>query len=221
MRLAELLGPAPEICDTGPPATLRRRRTVVSATLVVGTALLAATVRVQEGTDGFTVLGLLAAAAWAVGALASGPIPFRPGGRPMRELVIPAALVGVGAFGAFYVAYLVAQHLPGLSGALDTILAKADAGSMAAVLGVALLNGLAEELFFRGAVPAALGRPGVVRLTAVYVVVTMATGNLALVAAAVVMGGIFTLERRASQGVLASIVTHLTWSTLMILVLPR
>ena len=54
-----------------------------------------------------------------------------------------------------------------------------------------------------------------------YVIVTAATGNLALVIAAAVMGTVFSLERLSTRGVLAPMVTHLTWSTLMVLALPR
>ena len=35
------------------------------------------------------------------------------------------------------------------------------------------------------------------------------------------MGALFSLERLSTSGVLAPMVTHLTWSTLMILALPR
>ena len=126
------------------------------------------------------------------------------------------------AFLVFLAAYLVAQHLPGLSGALDSVLDRADAGSRAVVLSVALLNGIGEELFFRGAVYAAVGgRRRVLKTTVVYVAVTLATGNLALVAAAAVMGTLLGAERQASGSVVAPIATHLTWSTLMILLLPR
>lgn len=44
---------------------------------------------------------------------------------------------------------------------------------------------------------------------------------LALVAAAVVMGAVFAWERRTTGTVLAPAVTHLTWTTLMITLLPR
>ena len=54
-----------------------------------------------------------------------------------------------------------------------------------------------------------------------YAIVTAATGNVALVIAAAVMGALFSLERRSTRGVLAPMVTHLTWSTLMVLALPR
>ena len=50
---------------------------------------------------------------------------------------------------------------------------------------------------------------------------TAATENIALVVAAAVMGTVLSLERISTRGVLAPIVTHLIWSTLMLLALPR
>ena len=102
------------------------------------------------------------------------------------------------------------------------MLATADAGPMALVLFVALVNGAGEELFFRGALHAAADphRPAIAT-TIVYVVVHLATGNVGLVIAAAVMGAVFSLERLSTRGVLAPIMTHLTWSTLMVLALPR
>jgi len=50
---------------------------------------------------------------------------------------------------------------------------------------------------------------------------TLATRNLALVAAAAVMGAVFAAEREATHGVLAPIVTHVTRSTVVLLLLPR
>ena len=221
MRLPELLV-ADHEPDGEPAAPDRRRRAVVAVTLVVGAVLLAATLRVDEGSGGFTALGLAAAAVWVVGAMASGPLPVRPR-RPvgLRTVVLPAAGIGVTAFVVFLVARLVGDHLPVINDALDSILATADAGSLWVVLAVALINGVAEELFFRGALQTAIGVRSVLPATGLYVVVTVATGNITLVIAAAVMGTIFALERRATGGVLAAIVTHLVWSTLMILLLPR
>jgi membrane protease YdiL (CAAX protease family) len=87
---------------------------------------------------------------------------------------------------------------------------------------VALVNGAGEELFFRGALHAALEphRPAITS-TIVYVGVTAATGNVALVIAAALMGTVFSLERLSTRGVIAPMATHLTWSTLMVLALPR
>jgi membrane protease YdiL (CAAX protease family) len=190
--------------------------------IVVGTALLAATLRVPRGSAWFTVLGLLVAATWTVGSFVSGPIPLRPDHEIAWRTVLRPVVVGVAAFGVFLAAYLVARHLPVVGPALDGVLATADAGHAALVLLVALVNGAGEELFFRGALHAALEphRPGIAT-TIVYVIVTAATGNVALVIAAVVMGALFSLERLSTRGVLAPMLTHLTWSTLMVLALPR
>ena len=64
-------------------------------------------------------------------------------------------------------------------------------------------------------------RAAVASTTIVYVLVTAFTLNVALVVAAIVMGTIFAFQRRATRSVLAPVVTHLTWSTLMLLALPR
>jgi hypothetical protein len=204
------------------PTARRRRRVVTAITLVVGTALLAATLRVPHGSAWFTVLALLVAATWTVGSFVSGPIPFQPDrDTPWRTFLGPV-VVGIAAFAVFVIAHLVVRHLPLVGPALDGVLATADAGPIAVVLFVALVNGAGEELFFRGALHAALEpyRPAIAT-TIVYVIVTAATGNLALVIAAAVMGTLFSLERLSTRGVLAPLVTHLTWSTLMVLALPR
>jgi uncharacterized protein len=204
------------------PAARRRRRVVTAVVVVVGTALLAATLRVPEGSAWFSVLALLVAATWTVGSFLSGPIPFR-GDRetPWRTFLGPV-VVGIAAFGVFVIAYVVVRHLPLVGPALDGVLATADAGPIAVVLFVAIVNGVGEELFFRGALHAALETHlPAIATTIVYVCVTAATGNVALVIAAAVMGIVFSLERLSTRGVLAPIVTHLTWSTLMVLALPR
>jgi hypothetical protein len=178
--------------------------------------------RVPHGSAWFTVLGLAVAATWTVGSFLSGPIPLQPDGNMAWRSLVGPVVVGVAAFGVFLAAYLVARHLPLVGPAVDGVLATADAGPTALVLLVALINGAGEELFFRGALHAALGphRPAIAT-TILYVVVTAATGNVALVIAAAVMGALFSLERLSTRGVLAPMVTHLTWSTLMVLALAR
>lgn len=224
MDLVRLLTPSSEAPRAEPTAVVRRRRTVVAVTLVVGTALLGATLAVPAGSDLFTLLGLLVAATWIGGALLSGPLHLgrRGGVAAGRREVAGPVLLGILAYVGFLVASLVARELPGLAGALDSVLGKADAGPLALVLCVALVNGAAEEVFFRGALHSAFGdRHAARNATLVYVLVTVATLNLALVAAAAVMGTVFALERLSTRGVLAPILTHLTWSTLMLLALPR
>jgi membrane protease YdiL (CAAX protease family) len=205
---------------------VRRRRTAVAAALVAGTAVLAATLAAPSGSGLFYGLGLLAAAVWIAGAVASGPVQWRapPGVTKSRLLVDVAIPIAIGAalFGAFFVAKSVADQVPLLSHSVASVLARADTGARDLALLVALFNGVGEELFFRGALHAAFGRRHPeIRSTAVYALVTVATLNVALVAAAVVMGAVFSAERRATGGVVAPILTHLTWSALMIYFLPR
>lgn len=64
------------------------------------------------------------------------------------------------------------------------------------------------------------GRHPVAVSTAVYSLATTATRNPALVLASAAMGTLFGLQRRATGGVQAPILTHLTWSTLMVHFLP-
>ena len=223
MRAPELLLPSSRAVVRQHGRALRRRRIVVTATAVCGTALLAGTLRTSPGSPWFSVLGFLAAGAWIGGGLASGPVPWDPE-RPLPRPLLTAAAAGVGvlAFGGFLGADLVVRHLPWISGELSSILGEAATGPTLLVLAVTLVNGVAEEIFFRAALLAALpARWAPVIATGVYVAVTAATGNFALVVAAVVMGTIFMLERLSTRGILASTVTHLTWSVLVFFLLPR
>ena len=68
-----------------------------------------------------------------------------------------------------------------------------------------MMNGVAEELFFRGALFAAIGvRHPVLISTIIYTLATVAGGNPVLVFAAAVLGTVVGLQRRAGGGVLAS-----------------
>ena len=53
-----------------------------------------------------------------------------------------------------------------------------------------------------------------------YTVATLATGNVMLGFAAVLLGVVVGLQRRASGGILAPVLTHLTWSLSMLFLLP-
>ena len=83
-----------------------------------------------------------------------------------------------------------------------------------------MVNGVAEELFFRGAAYAAVTRFPVVVTTVAYTLATLATGNVMLTFAAALLGVVVGLERRASGGILAPVITHVTWSTMMLFLLP-
>src|SRR4051812_28912443 len=91
---------------------LRHRRRAATVTVIVGTALLGATLRVPRGSGWFTALGLVVAATWIIGAQLSGPIPVRSPTRASRQVVVTSTLLGVTAALAFFGACFIAQHLP-------------------------------------------------------------------------------------------------------------
>jgi membrane protease YdiL (CAAX protease family) len=122
--------------------------------------------------------------------------------------------------GLFVVGGLVVRQVPWLDGQVRHVVDHAQHGSVPLLMLVTALNGVAEELFFRGALYAASTRSPVVVTTIAYTAVTLATGNLMLAFAAMVLGLLVGFERRATGGVQAPIITHVLWSVSMLFVLP-
>ncbi len=205
-------------------AASRRRRRVVIATGVSGAGLLGISLSTTPGSAEFYVLTLGLAGTWATGALRSGPVPLdgaRSGsGGKYRGVSMPV-LTGVGAFGLCYGAARLARHSPLLSRAIGSVLRYADEGSTPLVLLTASANGVAEELFFRGAVWSLVpdAHP-IATTTLAYAATTAATRNPALVLAGTATSVLFGLQRRRSGGILAPALSHLTWSVLMLHYLP-
>jgi uncharacterized protein YbjT (DUF2867 family)/membrane protease YdiL (CAAX protease family) len=202
----------------------RRRRRVVAATCLTGGALLGVGLSAPTGSRRFYGCTLAVAGVWSAGAVASGPLHLgwiQTLDRSVRRPVLVPVATGAGAFAAFYGCALVARRIPLLSGWVASVLAYADEGDRRLVLLSALTNAAAEEVFFRGAVYSAFGEEhAVARTTALYAVATVPTRNPALVAAAGVMGTLWAFQRRATGGVQAPALTHLTWSALMVRYLP-
>ncbi|MBA2561018.1 MAG: CPBP family intramembrane metalloprotease [Propionibacteriales bacterium] len=205
-------------------AVIRRRRRVVAGVSLLGTGLLGTSLSTKPGSTQFYWLTAAVAATWTAGGLLSGPLHLgwiQSRDQRLRRPIITPVATGVGAFGFFYGCALVARRIPVLDRAVGTVLAFAEEGSTPVIVATTLANGLGEEVFFRGALYAALDADrAVVVSTAVYAVATASTRNPALVLAAGVMGTLFSLQRRASGGLQAPALTHLTWSTLMVRCLP-
>lgn len=200
-----------------------RRRIVVGITLVVGAILLGVSLSVSPGDNAFYPLTLGLAAAWIIGGFASGPLHL---GRirfngSMRRPIITPILIGLAVGAVFVVGGLIVRQIPPLAEFTENVLAHARFGSLALIVFITLLNGVAEEIFFRGALFAAIGKRGpVVISTIVYTVVTLASGNPMLAFAAITLGFVLAFQRRSSGGILAPILTHVAWSTVMVFVLP-
>jgi membrane protease YdiL (CAAX protease family) len=204
-------------------AEFKRRRIVVAITLVVGATLLGLSFATEQGDPMFYPLTFGLAAVWAIGSFASGPlhlghISFR-GVR--RRPVITPIVIGLVLAGIFTVGGLVTRTIPPLASLTEDVIGYARANNLWIVFAILIVNGIAEELFFRGALFAAIGiRHPVLISTVIYALATIAGGNPVLVFAAAVLGTVVGLQRRAGGGVLAPILTHLTWSSAMLFALP-
>lgn len=207
-----------------PPAVIRRRRVLVAVVLVIGAALLGYSLTRPPGDESFYWLTLALAGVWAVGAVVSGPLHLgcvRFRGRNQRP-VITGTAVGLGLGAVFVVGGLIAREIPAVREYVTRVLEFADYGPLALVVFITVVNGVAEEMFFRGALYSALGRMAPVLIsTVLYVIATaVTTGNPMLGFAAVILGTVCALERRATGGVLAPMLTHFFWGLVMVLALP-
>jgi membrane protease YdiL (CAAX protease family) len=191
---------------------------------LTGTGLLGASLSTTPASRRFYALTFAAAGTWLVGGLAIEPLDWsslRGTKRTFGSLVAVPVLTGAAAFGVFLGAALVARQIPVLDEALMSVFDYAERGADSWVLATTLTNGVAEEVFFRGALFTVLpSSHPVAASTAVYMLATSATRNPALVVAAGVMGTVFAAQRRASDGLLAPMLTHVTWSALMVRFLP-
>jgi uncharacterized protein len=203
--------------------TVLRRRIVVVITLVCGSVLLGISLNVQPADRAFYPLTGALAAVWIIGALVSGPLHL---GRtsathsPGRPWVQPV-LLGLAIAAVFVVGALIVHQIPPLDRLVADVLEHERQGSGPLIVALTLVNGAAEEMFFRGALYASLGphRPVLIS-TVVYLIATAASGNPMLMFAAVTLGVVLALQRRSSGGVLAPAITHVIWSIVMLAVLP-
>ncbi|MCG6566842.1 CPBP family intramembrane glutamic endopeptidase [Tessaracoccus sp. ZS01] len=206
------------------PQVLRRRRVVAGLGYAVGTIALAATLRIEAGDELFYPAALGLAAIWGVGALLAGPL--RLGSARTRAGGVTTPVIQPFALGALLVVLFLAgaavvAGIPLLREPVDDLLDHARYGSLPIVLALTLLNGVVEELYFRGALFSAFApRHAVAGTTVLYTLTTIGSGVPLLVLAAAVLGFVTALQRRVTGGVLAPIITHITWSTGMLLLLP-
>jgi uncharacterized protein len=207
-----------------PPGVVQRRRIAVAIVVVVGAALLGYSLARDPGDSSFYGLTLALAGVWAIGALVSRPLHLghvRFFGRNQRP-VISGTVIGLALGGAFVLGGLIAREVPALRDYTADVLAFATQGSLPLIVFITVINGLAEELFFRGALYSALEKhhPAIISTVVYVVVVGVSTLNPMLTFAAIVLGAVCAFERRATGGVLAPILTHMVWGLIMVLVLP-
>lgn len=205
------------------PHVIRRRRIVVVVVLVVGAVLLGLSLSTRPGDTVFYAYTAALATVWIFGAALSRPLHL---GRVTwrghrRRPIVTGIVVGLALGGVFVVGALIVRTIPPLERLVSDVLAHATAGNLTVIVAIALVNGVAEELFFRGALYSALGRHyPVIFSTLIYIVVTLCSGNPMLGFAAIFMGLVAAVERRATDGVLAPMLTHAAWTSVVLLALP-
>ena len=212
------------VAHNEPPGVVRRRRVVVAITLVIGAAVLGFSLRRHPGESSFYWLTLALAAVWIAGGFLSGPVHLGGicwRGRNQRP-VITGTIVGLLLGGMFMVGGLIAREIAPVAELITRVLLYAHHGSFALVVVITVINGVAEEIFFRGALYTALGRHHPLLIsTVIYALATFGSSrNPMLAFAAIILGTVCALERRATGGVLAPILTHFVWTLVVLLGLP-
>jgi uncharacterized protein len=201
----------------------RRRQVVAAVVVLVGAGVLGWSLRLEPGGNTFYVAAVVLAGVWTLGAFLSGRLHLGRMARGSEVFVRPILapiLLGLLLVGIFVLGALVVREIPPLATYVRSVLEYADEGSLTLLAVITFFNGIAEELFFRGAMYAAIPKHPVLWTTLAYVVATLATGNVMLAFAAILLGTVCGLERRASGGILAPILTHITWSLSMLFLLP-
>lgn len=221
---AALVDPVPRD-HTEPDSAFRRRRVVAVVTLLVGAVVLAWALRIEPGDPTFYVATFTLAGVWAVGAFASGPLHLgrartRAGEASSRPVAQSLAL-GALLLGLFMAGAVIVAQVPVLRNPVQELLDHARVGSLALVTVITIVNGVAEELYFRGALYAGVGRRHAVAVTTVvYTLVTATSGIPLLALAAFVVGLVVAFQRRVTGGILGPAITHLVWSLGMLYLLP-
>lgn len=221
---AALLDPV-ERAHAESPEALVQRRWISSVTLAVGSFMMAWTLRLAPGAIEFYAASLALATTWIVGGTLSGRLYLgqsntRSGGQSGRG-VLHAVILGLILLAVFLGGAVLVAPVPYLRAPLLALLSHADAGMLPVVALITALTSVGEELFFRGALYAAVGgRQALLVTTLVYALATIPTGQPLLVIAAGIVGWVTGLQRRATGGVLAPLLTHLVWSMGLLLLLP-
>lgn len=167
----------------------------------------------------WAAMGIALGAAGAL-ALATGRVPISP--RASSGWSALAGLVsGILLYAATAVFVLVVRRWPLFHRHVAEIYDQRRGSTLGAALGLAGATAVGEELFWRGLFQGELvepvGRVGGALITwAVYVAANASSGSLPILAGAVVGGALWGLLALWTGGVLASLLCHVAWTSLML-----
>lgn len=203
---------------TGHRTGTTRRRLAVAAGLLLGLPALVWLLRLPPGDPAFVAGASATGLLWAGAALAAGPLPRH--GLGLRPGLLGLA-TGAAALGGCLAAGAAVAGIPWLREPAEALLAQGEAMVLPVAVLVTAGNGVAEEMFFRGALWEALPRAAALPVTTIiYTGTAVGSGVWLLVAGAAFLGLLTGWLRAATGGLLAPILAHLTWSVGMLLLLP-
>ncbi len=198
-------------------------RVAVIVTGVLASAALAWSLRIEAGDPWFYPATFILAAIYIVGSLVAvrlvgSRFRWHASRRGIRDAVVGGVLLALVFFaGAFLV-----RFIPFLRDPVDELLDHARVGSLVFVLITTVVNGVAEEMFYRGALWRAV-KPGyrMIVTTVLYTAVTALAGVPLLAFAAAALGVLVAVLRERTQSLTPPIIAHLIWSVSMLVVLPQ
>lgn len=188
------------------------------ATLGAGAGATWASLTLPPGDSRFVPYALILASIWAFGSVLVGLRGIF--GLGEREGLLRAIGVGAALCAASVAGGAVVRFVPWLGDLVKEVLSHSASGSLATIAVVTALAGIAEELFFRGALYSLVPVRPVVLTTVLYALVTAASGNLMLVGAALLVGSVTAYQRYLTGGVVISLATHVVWAMTMLFALP-
>ncbi|WP_040630885.1 CPBP family intramembrane glutamic endopeptidase [Smaragdicoccus niigatensis] len=194
------------------------RLVAAGVTLAVGAWCTWASLRIAPGDPDFLPMATLLALTWLTGAIVVGGRPrlVEAGSRWRLAIGIGVALCVASLVGGALV-----RFVPYVGEIVLEVLAHSASGPLALIAVVTAAAGLAEELFFRGALYSLTKVHPIVVTTCIYALVTAASGNIMLVGAAVLVGGVTAVQRSLTGGIAVSVGTHVLWAMTMLFALPH
>ncbi len=221
---AALIDPVPrEHVESG--EALVQRRWISSVTLAVGSFMLAFTLRLAPGDPAFYAATLALATTWIVGGLISGKIylgnAHTRAGTDSGRGVVQGIIIGVVLLAVLLAGAALVAPVPALRDPLLGLFLHADLGIAPLVAVLTALIAIGEELFFRGALWAAVGgRQALLVTTLIYALTTIPSGLPLMVLSAALVGFVAGVHRRVTGGVLGPVIIHLIWSLGLFFLLP-
>lgn len=146
--------------------------------------------------------------------------------RPTKLALLSGLGVGVAMTLLTYPLFsLVRASFPGLGSAVSELYATAQRTSVAEALPWVVAIIIAEELLWRGALLHVLScrvpdRLALVLSVLSYALAQFGSGSWIVMLLALVCGGIWTLQRRWTHSLLAPLISHLIWTTVVVLLHP-